>query len=457
MIQKKSIWKRSEALAVLGLALVLAACGGSTGGEVTSTLDPSTASLAPPAARTVVGKLDAGTPPPAGGQSLEADPSAMTGGTQVSLDNGTASVPVGPDSTFTMAGIGDGDHTLFLHLGSGGTAEVPFRMLEGRGVNLGTVRVRNGRMEGITGFDGYHFGFVDSDGDGINDLFRDADGDGICDNNALYAGYPYMMERGYADGNGDGVNDRFRDADGDGVNDLDGMPYGHGFGFADEDGDGINDLFADADGDGICDLTGMPYRHPFGYRDGNHDGRNDLFADADGDGINDLTGMPYVGMPGWVDLDGDGANDFFQDADGDGINDITGMPYGHGFGWVDADHDGRNDRFADRDGDARNDGQAGPFALMHYRYGYMAPHADVDGDGIDDVSEMPFGHGFGWVDAEADGRNDAFLDADGDGVNDLTGHQYVSGFGHEAGDGGMHFHEPLDWPMESPHMGGGMM
>jgi len=43
----------------------------------------------------------------------------------------------------------------------------------------------------------------------------------------------------------------------------------------------------------------------------------------------------------------------------------------------------------------------------------------------------------------------------GDGINDLTGHGYVSGYGHIDG---WHLHDPVDWPMEPPHMGsGGMM
>jgi hypothetical protein len=51
-------------------------------------------------------------------------------------------------------------------------------------------------------------------------------------------------------------------------------------------------------------------------------------------------------------------------------------------------------------------------------------------------------HGFG------------FVDANHDGINDVTGHGYVSGYGH--GDGG-HLHDPVDWPMEPPHMGNGGM
>ena len=276
------------------IAVLFAACGGSSGGGETASAAPSTSDLAPPAARTVVGTVDTGTAMSANDLSVEAGLSAMTGGTQVFLDGGTTSVPVGLDGHFAMTGIADGDHTLFFHLEGGGTAEVPIRMLEGRGLNLGTVRIRDGQTEGIGGFDGFHFGFVDDNGDGINDLFVDADGDGICDNGTLYAGYPYMMDLGYEDTDGDGRNDHFRDANGDGINDLTGKSYGHGFGWHDADRDGNNDFFVDADGDGICDRTGMPYRHPFGYRDDNYDGMNDLFRDADGDGTNDLTGHGYV-------------------------------------------------------------------------------------------------------------------------------------------------------------------
>lgn len=385
-MDRKKFPKGVSTLLVLGLMFTISACGSSGSGD--TALAPSPPGTALPASQTVVGTLDAAQASSAQTFALlygSAHTAAVPAGTTVSLD-GVTPVHVTLDGRFEATQVNDGDHSFFVHLGLGEVVEVPFRMLDGRGLDMGTVRIRNGHIEEISGFDGYRFGFMDENGDGVNDNFVDADGDGICDNNARFAGYPYMMNHGYTD------------------------------------------------------------------RDGN--GRNDLFRDADGDGINDVTGMPYVAMPGWVDLDGNGVNDFFQDADGDGICDLTGIPYGHGFGWKDDDHDGRNDRFTDVDGDTVVDAQIGPHSGMHYRYGSQAPHVDANGDGIDDGTGVPFRHGFGWVDGDGDGRNDAFRDVDGDGVNDLTGHGYVEGFGH---DGMQHSHDPIDWPMEPPvHMDGGM-
>jgi len=84
------------------------------------------------------------------------------------------------------------------------------------------------------------YGFVDEDGDGINDRylsdpdFVDEDGDGVCDIHGVVPGEGYGSEFGPG--------------------------YGRGWGFVDEDGDGINDRylsdpdFVDEDGDGVCDL-----------------------------------------------------------------------------------------------------------------------------------------------------------------------------------------------------------
>ena len=63
--------------------------------------------------------------------------------------------------------------------------------------------------------------------------------------------------RGFVDANGDGVNDNAPDDDGDGIPngkdaDYTGTKLGtNGRGFVDENGDGINDNAPDADGDGI--------------------------------------------------------------------------------------------------------------------------------------------------------------------------------------------------------------
>ncbi|HKJ04068.1 MAG TPA: hypothetical protein VJ974_00615 [Geopsychrobacteraceae bacterium] len=372
------------------------------------------------------------------------------------LDDST--VPVYPDAQdhFVIKNIPDGDHSLFIRLEGGTEMEFPFRMADGRGLDFGLMTLANGQVHDFTGFNGYHFGWIDEDSDGINDNFTDIDGDGICDNNVRFAGYSYHMDQGFLDTNHDGFNDHFADADGDGINDLSGHRYGFGFGFTDADDDGANDRFVDADGDGICDLSAMPFQHPFGWVDENGDGINDNFVDADGDGVNDLSGTRYVAMPGWADFDGDSFNDFFADADGDGINDLGNIstPYGHGFGWIDENGDGINDRFIDADGDGINDLAFGSFAGQGSCYGFMTSRQDTNGDGFDDVTGLPYRHGFGWFDANGDGTNDVFTDADGDGVNDYYGYHYDGGGYHrnQGFGGNMGMQVPM-WPIGP----GGMM
>jgi hypothetical protein len=337
----------------------------------------------------------------------------------VVLDGEEIELPVFAEGSFWVADVTDDDHTLYVRLTDGAILEMPFRMMGGRGLDLGTI---SSDMD-MTGFDGYRFGWVDEDGDGKNDNCRDADGDGICDEGTRFEGYAFRVNVGYVDADGDGVNDRFVDENGDALNDLTGLPYSHGFGWVDENGDGINDRFVDEDGDGINDLSGLPYGHGFGWVDENGDGINDFFVDMNGDGINDLTDRPYVATPGWVDEDGDGINDLFVDENGDGIDDVTGLPYGHGFGWVDENGDGINDRFVDAEGDRVNDLDG-----QNYGYGYMGPVVDENGDGLNDVTGVPYRQCFGWVDENGDGVNDLFVDEDGDGVNDQTGFTYDGGF-----------------------------
>ena len=258
----------------LVLVLALTACGGdgNDNDAVTPPPAPGTVSEAPPAtASTAIGAVDTGA------ATVQAQ--AVAPGTVMTLDGGTTPVPLGPEGQFVIRDLADGNHSLFLRQANGTVVEIPFRMLEGRSLSLGTVQVRDGGFQ-HSGFNGFRFGFVDANNDGINDLFVDANGDGICDT-GLYAGYPYFMGHGWVDDNSDGINDRFRDADGDGSNDGAGGLAGPGFGFIDDNGDGI------------ADDTGMPFRHPFGFVDANADGINDRFRDANGDGVNDVTGVPF--------------------------------------------------------------------------------------------------------------------------------------------------------------------
>ena len=209
---------------VLTLVFSLAACdGGDDDDDFGGVTPPPTSrhclgSAAVPTAG--VGVLDTGEaaaqPQPTG---ATVQPQAVATGTTLTLDDRSAPVALDPDGRFEIRDVTDGNHSLFVHHPDGSVTEIPFRMLEGRSLSLGTVQVRDGAFQ-HTGFNGFHFGFVDANNDGINDLFVDADGDGICDNAGLYAGYPYFMAHGWADANGDGINDRFRDVDGDGINDC---------------------------------------------------------------------------------------------------------------------------------------------------------------------------------------------------------------------------------------------
>ena len=62
-------------------------------------------------------------------------------------------------------------------------------------------------------------GFVDANGDGVNDNAADDDGDGIPNGqDADYTGTKLNPNgRGFVDVNGDGINDNAPDADGDGI------------------------------------------------------------------------------------------------------------------------------------------------------------------------------------------------------------------------------------------------
>ena len=136
--------------------------------------------------------------------------------------------------------------------------------------------------------------FVDENGDGVNDLSQDADGDGIPNGidvdytlpegaiQQAFGGHGMMGGfRGFVDEDGDGINDLMLDMDNDGIlNGLDadytlpegvnrgqfggGYGMGHFNGFLDEDKDGVNDLMQDADADGILNGVDEDYVLPEG-------------------------------------------------------------------------------------------------------------------------------------------------------------------------------------------------
>ncbi len=159
-------------------------------------------------------------------------------------------------------------------------------------------------------------GFIDEDGNGLNDYLEDTDGDGLVNahdpDSPLYrgeAGSGLGRGLGFIDEDGNGINDNLEDSDGDGVinaHDPDSplyrapgtrMGFGRGLGFVDEDGNGINDNLEDSDGDGVINAhdpdsplyrapgTRMGFGRGLGFVDENGDGLNDRLEDSDGDGV----------------------------------------------------------------------------------------------------------------------------------------------------------------------------
>ncbi|MDY6787976.1 MAG: hypothetical protein SVK54_07615 [candidate division WOR-3 bacterium] len=84
---------------------------------------------------------------------------------------------------------------------------------------------------------------------------------------------------GYLDENGDGVNDLYRDSNGDGINDKTGEIVAEDIPFRDDDNDSVNDLFSDSDGDGVNDLYTLTNTYPV--------------IDIDRNNINDIIGNAY--------------------------------------------------------------------------------------------------------------------------------------------------------------------
>jgi hypothetical protein len=124
--------------------------------------------------------------------------------------------------------------------------------------------------DGILDTDELKWGNQDFDGDGIpNHLDLDSDNDGITD----------ATENMNSDINGDGIIDGFMDENGDGMNDSPITLTAQ----LDVDADGLpNFLDSDSDNDGIPDAIAA------GGKDDNHDGRLDDYRDVDYDGLSDV-------------------------------------------------------------------------------------------------------------------------------------------------------------------------
>ncbi|MXV39401.1 hypothetical protein GO491_12090, partial [Flavobacteriaceae bacterium Ap0902] len=213
--------------------------------------------------------------------------------------------------------------------------------------------------------------------DGVDPL-ADDDGDGVP--NYQDPTYP-----GFVDENGDGINDNF-DTDGDGQPDF---------------------LDIDSDNDGILDSVeaGVDPENPV---DTDGDSVPDyLDLDSDNDGINDVD----EGNPDAVDADGDGMVDGpygdngLADSleNGDDTFGATVTPP------VDTDNDGTPDYLdTDSDGDGTPDSiDTDPYGNGDVPQS-QDPSADADGDGI--VDDMTDTDGDGIMDS-VDGRPNEFGDA----------------------------------------------
>lgn len=315
-------------------------------------------------------------------------------------------------------------------------------------------------------------GFIDSNGDGVNDNF-DWDLDGIINELDLDSdndGIPDVVEAGGVDTNGDGKIDNYSDSDNDGfsqnvdANNTGKDFSGNGLAVPDLDGDGVpNYLDLDSDNDGIPDVV-----EAYGA-DSNNDGKIDGYTDTDNDGFSDPVDGD-VGNDGvaensaaallrtgtdpdnngransypYNNMDGDSkSNPYDLDSDGDGITDVREA------GFLDGDWNGTVDGAVNAKGrnillaalgslpipDTDAAGRANPFDIDSDNdgipdnveglttIGYVLPAAaDTDADGIDNSYDNYSGFGGDGihpVDTDGDTKPDYLdLDTDGDGLID---------------------------------------
>jgi len=276
-------------------------------------------------------------------------------------------------------------------------------------------------------------GFVDGNGDGVDDRF-DTDGDGIINQFDLDAdndGIVDVIEAGGTDPDGDGIigTGPFTDTDGDGLSDdIDTDNGGTALTPPNTDSSGGPDyLDIDADGDGIVDniesqvssLGLGGYRAPSGN-------------DFDNDGIDDSYDVDNLGSIIPVDTDGDLTPDYIDtnsdnDADDDVLEgwdiDNSGVIDGTEFSpnGSDDDGDGLDNGFDTVFGwDVTNGGQnAGIFPDLDTPGGepdWREPlDIDWDNDGIDDITDLDDDND-GIPDTIESGGNEPDGDADGDGI-----------------------------------------
>ncbi|MBN8547230.1 MAG: OmpA family protein [Ignavibacteria bacterium] len=265
-------------------------------------------------------------------------------------------------------------------------------------------------------------GYVDSDGDGIDDkseitIYKtdpekaDTDGDRVSDYDEIFK---YKTDPLKADTDGDGVSD------GDELYTFGTNPLS-----ADTDGDGLSDgdeilqyktnpLKTDTDGDGLSD-----YDEIFKYKS------DPLKADTDGDGLSDFDEVSkYKTNPALADTDGDGITDrdeikkfntdpFKADTDEDGINDRDEIVVYHTNALIaDSDGDGIKDYdeifvyktkplVFDTDIDQISDGDE------VFKYHTNPALGDSDNDGLGDYQEIFYYY-----------TNPLLIDSDNSGVDD---------------------------------------
>jgi len=280
--------------------------------------------------------------------------------------------------------------------------------------------------------------WVDSDGDGYNDLVDP---------------FPSVASQ-YLDGDGDGFGDNVSGYEADACPSQFGTSYQDRFGCTDSDGDGWSDVvdtfpnrasqWNDTDGDGFGDnLTGFRGDSCPGVFGDSF--RNNTYGcpDADFDGWTDVQDKFPSQSSQWNDSDGDGYGDEFSGYQGDECPSTPGTSTIDRFGCLDQDSDGYSDlndafpsnpsQYIDTDGDGYGNNQSASANQSDAFPSDGTQWSDADGDGHGDNKYGSQGDHFPsdptrWQDSDEDGyanEDDAFdndptqwADADGDGYGD---------------------------------------